>query len=167
MFTTIFIAAATGVTDREQGVAPGIASTASGVGAAVGLAVLVLIANAGTHRLAGEELQVAAAGGIRTAVLTIAGGIVVTLLVTLTLHTRKRLWQNRPAEGTGGKGQARRGPGRRAGMVRSSRQRSRLSTVIRGSVMELIGVLEACSSAGGNWPVSRKAGSADRRRGRW
>jgi MFS family permease len=86
VFTTMFIAASTGVTDREQGIASGIVSTASGVGAAVGLAVLVLVANAGTPRLAGEELQAATAGGIRAAVFTIAGGIVVTLLVTLALR---------------------------------------------------------------------------------
>ena len=49
VFTATFIAAGTGVDDREQGVASGIASTASGVGAAVGLAVLVLVANAGTE----------------------------------------------------------------------------------------------------------------------
>jgi MFS family permease len=85
VFTTMFIAASTGVTDREQGVASGIVSTASGVGAAVGLAVLVLVANAGAHPPAGAELQVATAGGIRAAVFTIAGGIVVTLLVTLAL----------------------------------------------------------------------------------
>src|SRR5262249_56675273 len=58
------------------GVASGIVSTAAGVGAAVGLAVLVLVANAGTHRLPGGDLRVAAAGGIRAAVFTIAGGIV-------------------------------------------------------------------------------------------
>jgi hypothetical protein len=86
VFTTMFIAASTGVTDREQGVASGIVSTASGVGAAVGLAMLVLVANAGTHGLAGEELQVATADGIKAAVFTIAAGIVVTLLATLALR---------------------------------------------------------------------------------
>ena len=50
VFTTMFIAAATGVTDREQGVASGIVSTGSGVGAAVGLAVLVLVADCRTRR---------------------------------------------------------------------------------------------------------------------
>jgi MFS family permease len=44
VFTTMFIAASTGVTDREQGVASGIVSTSSGIGAVVGLAVLVLVA---------------------------------------------------------------------------------------------------------------------------
>ena len=64
VFTAMFIAAATGVADREQGVASGIASTGSAIGAAVGLAVLVLIANAGTEGLSGEQLRVATADGI-------------------------------------------------------------------------------------------------------
>ena len=33
VFTTMFIAAATGVTDREQGIASGIVSTGAGIGA--------------------------------------------------------------------------------------------------------------------------------------
>lgn len=35
VFTTMFIAAATGVNDREQGVAPSIVSTGSGIATAV------------------------------------------------------------------------------------------------------------------------------------
>jgi EmrB/QacA subfamily drug resistance transporter len=89
VFTAMFIAAATGVTDREQGVASGIVSTASGVGAAVGLAVLVLVANSGTHGLAGEAWRVAAAEGIRTAVFAVAGGIVVTLLIALGFRSTR------------------------------------------------------------------------------
>src|SRR5262245_44882234 len=101
VFTTMFIAASTGVTDREQGVASGIVSTASGVGAAVGLAVLVLVANAGADRVTGEELQAATADGIRAAVFTIAAGIMVTLLATLALgdsahHDRTPRSQDRP-----------------------------------------------------------------------
>jgi MFS family permease len=90
VFTTMFIAASSGVTDREQGVASGIVSTGSGVGAAVGLAVLVLIANAEVGGLAGEELRIATASGIRAAVFSIAGGIVATLLVTLALRGAPR-----------------------------------------------------------------------------
>lgn len=87
VFTTMFIAAATGVADHQQGVASGIVSTGSGVGAAVGLAVLVLVANAGTRGLGREALRIAAASGIRTAVFTIAGGIVAMFLVTLIFRT--------------------------------------------------------------------------------
>jgi hypothetical protein len=62
-----------------------MASTGSGVGAAIGLALLVLVANSGTHGLTGEELRVATAAGLRGAVFVVAAGIVVTLLVALNL----------------------------------------------------------------------------------
>jgi MFS family permease len=84
IFTTMFIAAATGISDREQGIASGVASTGSGVGAAVGLAILVLIATAGLGDLSGEHLRVATADGISTTLFVVAGGIVLTLLVALT-----------------------------------------------------------------------------------
>lgn len=84
VFTTMFIAAATGVPDREQGIASGIASTGSGVGAAVGLAVLVLVATAGLDGLSGEQLRIAAADGISTTLFVVAGGIVLTFLVALS-----------------------------------------------------------------------------------
>jgi hypothetical protein len=38
------------------------------VGAAIGLAILVLVANSGTHGLTGEDLRVATAAGLRAAV---------------------------------------------------------------------------------------------------
>jgi predicted MFS family arabinose efflux permease len=85
VFTTMFIAAANGVTDREQGIASGIVSTGSGIGAAVGLAVLVLVANLRTKELLGDGLRVATAEGISTAVLVIAGGILVTLVIALNV----------------------------------------------------------------------------------
>jgi len=88
MFTAMFIAAATGVPDRQQGVASGIVSTGTGVGAAVGLAVLVLIANASVGDLLGEELRIATARGISHAVYGITGGIGITLLIVLTLRTK-------------------------------------------------------------------------------
>ena len=85
-FTTIFIAAGTGVADRDQGVASGITSTSTSIGAAVGLALLVLVATAGTEGLTGADLQAATADGLSMAVLVIAGGIVVTALVALNLR---------------------------------------------------------------------------------
>jgi MFS family permease len=85
VFTTMFIAAATGVTDREQGIASGIVSTGSGIGAAVGLAILVLVANSGTEGLLGEGLRIATAEGISTAVLVVAGGILLTLVMALNV----------------------------------------------------------------------------------
>jgi MFS family permease len=89
-FTAIFIAAGTGVADREHGVASGIASTASGLGAAVGLAVLVLVANSGTDGLAGEPLRIATADGLSAAVLVVAAGIAATLPLPLSLRPAPR-----------------------------------------------------------------------------
>src|SRR5262249_25767346 len=77
-FTTIFIAAGTGVSNREQGVASSIASTSTSIGAAVGLALLVLVADSGTDGLADEALRTETAEGLRTAVLIIAAGIAAT-----------------------------------------------------------------------------------------
>jgi EmrB/QacA subfamily drug resistance transporter len=90
VFTTMFIAADTGVADGEQGVASAIATTSTAVGAAVGLAVLVIVANAGTDGLAGEALRVATADGLGSAVLVVAGGIAATALVALNLRPDPR-----------------------------------------------------------------------------
>jgi MFS family permease len=86
VFTAMFIAAATGVSDREQGIASGVASTASGIGAAIGLAILVLIATAGTDGLSGERLRNATADGISTTLFCVAGGIAVTLVIALVMR---------------------------------------------------------------------------------
>jgi MFS family permease len=86
VFTAMFIAGGTGVDDREQGVASGLVFTGAGIGAAVGLAVLVLVANAGTDDLTGEALRIATADGIADAVLVVAGGIAATALVALNLR---------------------------------------------------------------------------------
>jgi EmrB/QacA subfamily drug resistance transporter len=90
VFTAMFIAAGTGVPDREQGIASGIASTSASVGAAVGLAVLVLVANADTDGLAGEALRTATADGISTAVLVVAAGIAATALLAVSLRPTAR-----------------------------------------------------------------------------
>jgi MFS family permease len=86
VFTAMFIAASTGVADEEQGVASGIVSTSTSIGAAVGLALLVLVANAGTDGLSGEALRVASSDGLSSAVLVVAAGIAATALVALTLR---------------------------------------------------------------------------------
>ncbi|MEU4519474.1 MFS transporter [Amycolatopsis sp. NPDC024027] len=90
VFTAMYIAAATGVPGHRQGVASGIVTTGSGVGAAAGLAVLVLIANttAGARGLDDEALRIATGGGIRVAVFAIAAGIVLTFLIALTSFRR-------------------------------------------------------------------------------
>lgn len=87
MFTAMFIAASTGIGATEQGVASGIAATGSGIGAVIGLAILVLVANAELDGLAGEAQRVATSGGIRTAVLVIAGGVVLTMVLAWRLRT--------------------------------------------------------------------------------
>lgn len=84
VFTTMFIAAATGIPDRQQGIASGIASTGSGAGAAVGLAILVLVANAGLDGLTGEQLRIATADGISTTLFIVAGGIALTFVFALS-----------------------------------------------------------------------------------
>ena len=83
VFTAMFIAAGTGVPDREQGIASAIVSTASGIGAAIGLALLVLVANSGTEGLVGEDLRVATAQGLRTAMFVVAFGVLLSVLVAL------------------------------------------------------------------------------------
>ena len=87
VFTTMFIAASTGVNHDEQGVASGIVSTGSGIGAVVGLAILVLVAQPSTQGIGGEGLRAATSSGIKTAVFVVAGGIVLALLSALTLRT--------------------------------------------------------------------------------
>jgi EmrB/QacA subfamily drug resistance transporter len=94
IFTAMFIAAATGVPDHQQGVASGIVSTASGIGAVVGLAVLVLVANVGTEGLTGEPLRVAASEGIARVAYAIACGVMLMLFIVTAFrvpsgtHTR-------------------------------------------------------------------------------
>jgi EmrB/QacA subfamily drug resistance transporter len=83
VFTTMFIAASTGVADDEQGVASGITSTSTSVGAAVGLAVLVLVA-ASTGGGLGD------ADGLGAAVLAVAAGIAATALLAMNVRSEPR-----------------------------------------------------------------------------
>ena len=53
----------------------------------VGLAILVLVANSGTEGLLGEGLRTATADGITSALLVVAGGILVILVIALNLRT--------------------------------------------------------------------------------
>ena len=86
VYTTMFIAASTGVAARDQGIASGVASTGTQIGAAAGLAILVLIANSQTDGQTGEALRIAVADGLRAAVLVISAGIAATILVALNLR---------------------------------------------------------------------------------
>lgn len=86
VFTAMFIAAGTGVSSHEQGVASGITSMSTSIGAAVGLAILVFVANSGIDGLAGEDLRRARADGLSDAVLVIAALIAATALLALNLR---------------------------------------------------------------------------------
>lgn len=82
-YSLMFGAAGSGVAAREQGVASGLASTTQQIGGAVGLAVLVAVANRGLDGAAGEALRTATVDGLRTATLLIAAGVAATALVAL------------------------------------------------------------------------------------
>ncbi|SDM63202.1 MFS transporter [Nonomuraea jiangxiensis] len=81
-WTAMWIAAAAGVAPREQGVASGMASTTLNLGNAIGLAVLIAIANAGVKG-SGPVLRSSIADGSRTAVYLAAGGILLGTLIAL------------------------------------------------------------------------------------
>ncbi|MGW1340266.1 MFS transporter [Kribbella sp. NPDC002412] len=83
-FTTMYAAASTGVAAEHQGIGSGIASTGQQVGNAVGLAVLVAIANRGIDGLTGDALRTATTHGLRVAVLIAAAGIVLTAFLALS-----------------------------------------------------------------------------------
>lgn len=83
LFTAMFAAGGTGIQSERQGVASAIVSTGSGIGAAVGLAVLVLISNASAVDFAGAHAKAAIAEGIANAAFAIAAGIVLTLAIVV------------------------------------------------------------------------------------
>ncbi|MBB6564808.1 MFS transporter [Kribbella sandramycini] len=77
-FTTMYAAASTGVPAEHQGIGSGLASTGQQVGNAVGLAVLVAIANQPANPTT----------GIRLAVFLTAAGVILTALLALTAARR-------------------------------------------------------------------------------
>ncbi|WP_292463077.1 MFS transporter [Mesorhizobium sp.] len=74
VWTAMWIAAASGVSHDEQGVASGI-----------GMAVLIAIANRHVGELTGDALKIAIADGIEVAIWLAAAGIVVSLLAATVL----------------------------------------------------------------------------------
>ena len=94
-YAPMWNAAATGVDADEQGLASGMASTALQVGTAAGLALLVAVANRDIAGLTGEALRAASAGGMRTAVLTLGG------VILLAIPAALRLPRPRPRTATG------------------------------------------------------------------
>ncbi|WP_245477930.1 MULTISPECIES: MFS transporter [unclassified Mesorhizobium] len=85
VWTAMWIAAASGVSHDEQGVASGMASTMLNVGNAIGMAVLIAIANRHVGGLTGDALKVAIADGIQVAFWLAAAGIVFSLLAAMVL----------------------------------------------------------------------------------
>ncbi|TIV00709.1 MAG: MFS transporter [Mesorhizobium sp.] len=85
VWTAMWIAAASGVSHDEQGVASGMASTMLNVGNAIGMAVLIAIANRHVGELTGDALKIAIADGIEVAIWLAAAGIVVSLLAATVL----------------------------------------------------------------------------------
>lgn len=85
-YTLMFGAAALGVAAEDQGIASGVASTSQQIGGAVGLALLVAVANSGLDGLGGEALRSATVDGLRTAVFIAAAGVGATALVALGLR---------------------------------------------------------------------------------
>ncbi|WP_326575297.1 MFS transporter [Streptomyces sp. NBC_00481] len=88
-YTLMFGAATAGAAARDQGIASGIASTSQQVGGAVGLALLVAVANAGLDGISGQALRTATNDGLRTAVFIAAAGIAITALAALGLRKTK------------------------------------------------------------------------------
>lgn len=85
VWTGMWIAAASGIRHDEQGVASRMASTTLSVGNAIGLAVLIAVANGHAAGQVSIAHLAAVAEGIRLAFWLAAGGILVSLLAALTL----------------------------------------------------------------------------------
>jgi EmrB/QacA subfamily drug resistance transporter len=88
-WTAMWIAAAAGVAPGEQGVASGMASTTLNVGNAIGLAVLIAIANSGVFDQPADRLPDAVAHGGQIAVLIAAAAMALGMLASLTLPRRR------------------------------------------------------------------------------
>lgn len=86
-FTSIFATAGAGVDPAEQGVASALASTAQQIGAAVGLAVILVIANSGLDLSAGAPAPSDAdvVDGLRTAGWVTAAAALLGALAALNL----------------------------------------------------------------------------------
>ena len=91
VWTGMWIATAAGVHNDEQGVASGMASTTLSVGNAVGLAVLIAIANSHAAGIQGVTHSAAMADGIRIAFWLASAGILLSLFGASCLprHTAK------------------------------------------------------------------------------
>ncbi len=91
VWTGMWIAAASGVHHDEQGIASGMASTTLNVGNAIGLAIMIAVANRHTQGLSGEPLKLAMTDGMQTAFCLVAAGIAVSILIALSLRKHTTL----------------------------------------------------------------------------
>ena len=67
---------------------PALSRQRSGIGAVVGLAVLVLVANVGTEGLTGEPLRIAMSEGIARVAYAIACGMMLMLFIVIGFRVR-------------------------------------------------------------------------------
>jgi hypothetical protein len=74
-----------------------VASTTQQIGGAVGLAVLVAVANTDTHGLTGPALRAATASGLRDAMAVAAAGIALTAVAALGFTPTRRQTSTSPA----------------------------------------------------------------------
>jgi hypothetical protein len=88
LFTAMFAAALSGVAPQHQGIGSGVAVTGQQVGGALGLAVLVAVANAKSEGADVVADAAATAHGISAAVYVAAAGIALTILVALNFRQR-------------------------------------------------------------------------------
>lgn len=88
VWTAMWVAAGSGVADQEQGVANALASTTQQAGYAVGLAVFVVVANAGVTGESGEAYRVALSDGTRVAFYAIGAAALLGLLAALAIPRR-------------------------------------------------------------------------------
>lgn len=97
-YTLMFGAATSQTPADQQGVASGVVSTTQQIGGAVGLAVLVAVANTGTDGLTGPALRAATTDGLRTAMFVAAAGIALTALAALGFTPARKHTSTSPAE---------------------------------------------------------------------
>jgi EmrB/QacA subfamily drug resistance transporter len=99
-FVSVSIGAVTGTDDSDAGLASGLINTSQQVGGALGLAVLVAIANSTTGDAVGDLVQLTA--GFQDAFLTGAGlaavGFVLALVMISSRDSREQVAQARAAQ---------------------------------------------------------------------
>jgi MFS family permease len=99
VWTSMWIAAATGVAPERQGVASGMASTTLQVGLTIGLAVLVAISNHGTAGRTGADLLAKTVDNLRIAYFAATAILLAGAVLAATFTRRRATPAVQPAEG--------------------------------------------------------------------